>query len=343
MLPLVSIVVPAFNEAEGLPRLLAVLGNVLGALEGRYRFEILIVDDGSRDGTSEVVRAACSRDRRLRYLKLARNFGHQAALTAGFEHARGACVVTLDADLQHPPTLVPAMLEAWEGGADVVDTRRRTSAGVGLFKGLTSRLFYRLLPLLTGLPVGEGASDFRLLDRQVVEVLVRLPERRRFYRGLVPWLGFDKVTLEFDAGERSSGDTKYSLSKMLRLAADGVFGFTELPLRVALFAGVVGMVFGGLYGVWVLYQTMVNHATLPGWTSLLVTVILFGSLNLFVLGILGEYLGRIHEQAKGRPIYVVDRRESVGAGLESDDGRDAMCEVSRRARAPRGALADGER
>jgi len=308
---LVSIVVPAYNEADGLSHFAETLGDVLRPLEGRWRFEVVFVDDGSQDQTPEVAGGLCRSDSRFRYLRLSRNFGHQAALTAGLEHARGACVVSLDADLQHPPSLLPALLAAWEGGADVVDARRRETEGIGWFKRATSDLFYRIVPVLTGLPIGQGGSDFRLLDRRVVDVLIRLPEKRRFYRGLVPWLGFARSTIDFEAGARFAGRTKYSLRKMLRLASDGVFGFTNLPLRIAFLAGGTGMLLGAVYMTWAVYERVVRHTTLTGWTSLLLTTIFFGSLNLFVLGILGEYLGRVHEQTKGRPTYVLDEERSL--------------------------------
>jgi dolichol-phosphate mannosyltransferase len=321
MAKLVSIVAPAFDEATGLARFLEALKAALAPLD-RFRFEVLVVDDGSRDGTADVMAKECARDPRVHYVRLARNFGQQAALAAGLEEARGDCVVTLDADLQHPPELIADMLARWEKGCDVVDTHRRPSRAAPFMKELLSRGFYRVLGRLTGLPLADGAADFRLLDRQVVDVLRRLPETRRFYRGLIPWLGFRRETIDYTAGERVAGRTKYSLSKMLRLASDGIFGFTNLPLRVALVVGALAILVAVAYTIYALYVSLVLKTVVPGWTSLLIMLSFFSGVNLFVVGILGEYIGRIYDQVKGRPPFVVDRRQSIrSAEAERDEPR----------------------
>lgn len=296
-----------------MPLFLSALCAELTAMATEFAFEVIIVDDGSRDNTEQVARTHAQADPRIRYLKLVRNFGHQAALTAGLEAARGDCIICLDIDLQHPPGLIPKMLEHWKSGFDVVDTRRLSTAGGGPLKEPISRVFYQVLNRLTGLALHPGSADFRLLDRQVAEVIIRLPERRRFYRGLIPWMGFRRTTIDYEAATRIAGISKFSLVKMINLAADGIFSFTNLPLRAALIAGLFAIAAGAIYGIYAIYETFIAHRTVPGWTSLLLTLIFFSGINLFVLGILGEYLARLYDQAKGRPIYILDRRRSIRA------------------------------
>ncbi len=309
---LLSIVAPCFNEAEGLPAFHAALTAVVGTMP--YAVEIIYVDDGSTDATPQVLATLRAQDARVKTLTLSRNFGHQAALLAGLDAAQGDAVVTLDSDLQHPPALIPELIRAWEQGAEVVYTIRRETADATLFKRLTSRLFYRLLQQASGTPIIAGAADFRLMDRVAVESFCTLRETHRFNRGLVSWLGFRTAAVVFDAPARFVGKSKYSLWRMLRFAVHGLVSFSVWPLRVAMLLGFGMAGFAALYIAYALYVFFVLHRTVPGWTSTLITVLLIGGVQLLSLGIVGEYVGKIFEEVKGRPLYIVRERHGFGSG-----------------------------
>lgn len=303
---MISLVIPFLDERANLAPLHAAIQAALEPLD--LQAELLFVDDGSSDGSAEAVAALHASDPRVRLIRLSRNFGHQAALTAGLAHAAGDAVITLDADLQHPPALIPELVRLWrEEGYPVVNTVRRESARQGLAKGLSSRLFYRLLSRLSEVEVREGSADFRLLDRAVVDELARLPERHRFLRGLVPWLGFPQAEVPYSAPARREGASKYSLRRMLRLAVDGLTAFSSFPLQLASMAGLA--VTGGafLYFVYVLVQ-WARGAVVPGWASLMAAILFLGGAQLLALGILGQYLSRVYNEVKGRPLYVVRER-----------------------------------
>lgn len=303
-----SLVVPAFNEADNLPRLLDRLASTLAELGESY--EILIVDDGSSDETPALMRRRVAADGRLRYLRLSRNFGHQVALSAGLDHARGEAVITLDADLQHPPEQIGELVARWRAGAAIVYTKRTDAPRLGLLKRLTSALFYRLMNRLSQTPVPPGAADFRLLDRQVVDCLRQMPERARFLRGLISWVGFDQAVVEYQAGERAAGESKYSLGRMIRFAVDGITGFSSVPLQMASVTGVLVALSGFLYALLIVYHKLFTNRNVPGWTTLVVLILFLGGLQLVFLGILGEYVARIYEEVKARPRYLV--REALG-------------------------------
>jgi dolichol-phosphate mannosyltransferase len=301
-----SVVCPAYEEEEVLPRFHAELTAVLDRLGGQYQIEILYVDDGSRDRTLEVLRRTAAVDPRVRYLSLSRNFGHQAALTAGLEHASGDVVITLDSDLQHPPALIPVLLEKWKEGHDVVLTLREDDPRLGLTKRLTSRLFYRLMGMVSDTELRAAAADFRLMSRKAVDALVRLRETHRFLRGLVSWLGFRTTTVPYAPAARAAGVSKYTLRKMLALASDGVLSFSRLPLRLSLYVGGVMSALGlGLTGWAVLRALFTSGPVDWGWYVLMTTVLLVGGCVMAALGVVGEYVGRIYEQVKGRPVYVL--------------------------------------
>ncbi len=298
-----SVVVPLCNERDNLPALLERLRAALEPLS--LEWELLFVDDGSTDGTAELLTQAAERDGHIRVLTLSRNFGHQAALLAGLEHARGQAVVTMDGDLQHPPELIPKMVERWRQGAEIVQAVRRQPADPNPLKRIGSRWFYRLLGLLSRVQVTPGASDFRLMDRAAVEALLACRERCRFHRGLVHWIGFTRVELPYDAAPRTSGRSKYSWRAMLRLAGDAIFSFSTWPLRLAGLAGVAVSLVAMGYLLFVLWAKLFTDRTVPGWTSILAAVLVLGGMQLIVLWILGEYVGRLYEEAKQRPIYIV--------------------------------------
>ena len=300
-----SIVCPAFNEEDVLPPFHQELGSALEPLQGEYEVEILYVDDGSRDRTLELIKELAAGDRRVRYLSFSRNFGQQAALTAGLEHARGDVVITLDADLQHPPALIPRLLKKWREGYEVVITVRDEDPELSFFKRCTSKLFYRLLRLCSDTDIRAAAPDYRLLSRKAVDGLLRLGERHRFVRGLVQWLGFRTAEVAFRPGRRAAGASKYTLGRMLALAGDGLVSFSRLPLRLALFLGLLAFVVGLAYAGYVAWRGL-SGAPVDAATALLLTaVFLFDGFTLCAIGLLGEYVGRIHEQVKGRPVYML--------------------------------------
>lgn len=304
--PLLSVVVPVYDEEDAAPlcgaRLIAVLSNL------PCSYEVIFVDDGSRDKTSARLGELAASFPAIKVLQLTRNFGHQAALLAGLEAARGDAVVTMDGDLQHPPELIPALLAQWRKGAKVVATQRRLSEAAAPLKRLTSKLYYRVFSRLSGLEIAPGMADFRLLDRSVVNELLALNERSLFLRGLVQWLGHAQVVVPYDAPPRARGISKFTWAKMLHLAWNGITSFSTTPLRLAT---VLGFLFSGLSFIYLAYAMYTHFFTphaLDGWTSVIGSVLFLGGVQLICLGIIGEYVGRIFHEVKKRPSYVVEHR-----------------------------------
>ena len=313
---LVSIVVPAYNEEKNVGPIYAAIQSALG---GQQALEVIFVNDGSTDGTAECLRALHAQHSGVRFIRFGRNFGQQPALLAGIEAARGAAVITLDCDLQHPPELLPRMLEAWRGGAKVVQMVRTHTADAGFAKRLTSRLFYRFLNLLSETPVQGGAADYQLLDRAAVEAVLQFRDRNPFLRGLVAWLGFPVVRIEYTAPERRSGKSGYTVRKMLRLSIQAVTGLSSKPLRFAFYFGLLTAALCGIYAAFAVVALIAGR-TVQGWTSVIVLVTFIGAVQLVSLGIAGEYIARIYEQTRGVPRYVivegdadVDRETAVSA------------------------------
>jgi polyisoprenyl-phosphate glycosyltransferase len=315
---LVSVVVPAFNEEKNL---LHLHNRVCSALTGGgWTFELIVVDDGSTDGTLEVVKGLRRQDPRVHHVSLSRNFGHQAALLAGMAHARGDAVISMDSDLQHPPELIPRMLGLWQEGYDVVHTVKRSDISAGLFRRVISRMFYQSFVKLSGLQMGYGQSDFRLLDSRVVTELCRLPEYHKFLRGLVTWIGFHQAKIEYDVAPRLKGRPTYSLRRRLRFHADALLSFSVIPLRLFTVVGFLVCVPAGLYGLLALAAGLYGYLfgypawIVPGWASLAIFVTFLGGVQLIGIGMLGEYLGRVFEQTKGRPAYLVSETSLVVKG-----------------------------
>jgi dolichol-phosphate mannosyltransferase len=303
-----SVVCPAYNEEEVLPLFHRELDAVLAGLPPRYRVEVVYVDDGSRDGTLGVLRSLAAADARVRYLSFSRNFGHQAALTAGLEAARGELVVSLDSDLQHPPTLIPALLEQWQAGYDVVITIRDAAPGPVRLEHRLSRWFYRFMAWLSDTEVRPAAADFRLMSRPALDALLRMREYHRFLRGMVGWLGFPASEVHYTPAPRGAGRPKYDLRRKLRLALDGLVSFSKVPLRLPVPAGLVAGAFGLLTCL---------YALLPGRPAgafHLGSLYLLGGAVLCALGVLGEYLGRIYDEVRARPCYVVKESSDTNAG-----------------------------
>jgi polyisoprenyl-phosphate glycosyltransferase len=314
-----SIVCPAFEEEDCLPLFHRELCRVLAELGPAYVVEIIYVDDGSRDDTLDVAKRLAAEDGRVRYLSLSRNFGHQAALTAGLEHAGGDVVVTMDADLQHPPAILPRLLARWREGFDVVLTIRAEDRRLSLGKRMTSRLFYRVMDWLSDTDIRPAGSDFRLMSRKAVAALLQLRERHRFLRGMVQWLGFRTAEVHFHPDERKAGQSKYTLRRMLKLAGDGLFSFSRAPLRVSFYLGLFAFAACFMLALW-----GVGHAWFGASASspdflLLSSLYFLGGSILWAVGILGEYVGRIYEQVKERPVYLLkDSSPEFAQGKPSD-------------------------
>lgn len=315
--PKLSIVCPAFEEEEVLPHFHAELCAALAPLEDQYDIEILYIDDGSRDGTLAYLHHLTATDRRVRYLSFSRNFGQQAALTAGMEHARGDVVITLDSDLQHPPNLIPALLEQWRLGHDVVLTFREDDPRLSPFKRLSSRAFNTVMRWLSDTPVSSAASDYRLLSRKAIDALLRLHEKHRFLRGMVNWLGFRTTTVAFHPASRGAGMTKYTVRRMLALAVDAMLSFSKLPLRLSLLLGALCTVLGFGQGL-VTFCRAFFGVGLDGYQLVLMALFLVGGAILASLGIVGEYVGRIYEQVKGRPLYLLKEASPEPSALSSE-------------------------
>jgi dolichol-phosphate mannosyltransferase len=300
-----SVVVPVYNEEEVLPAFYSRLTAVLGSLP--FPVEILFVNDGSSDGTARLLEQLVASDGRVKVLGFTRNFGHQAALSAGLDHSSGDAVVLIDADLQDPPELIAEFCKKWQEGHDVVFGRRRRRHE-GWLKRSIYHAFYKVLRLLANIDIPLDTGDFSLLDRKVVRRLRELPERTRFLRGLRSWVGLRQTGVEYERPARHSGRSKYSLAGLLKLAFDGIVSFSTLPLKAALFLGLL-VSFVGFAGILLLvYLRLLHTFDLPGWTSLMVVTLFLGGIQLTTIGIVGEYIARIYEEVKFRPLYLVESR-----------------------------------
>lgn len=309
---LISVVAPVYNEVDTVPELHRRLREAVGPL-GPH--ELVFVDDGSSDGSWEALRAVAASDRHVRLIRLSRNFGHQIALSAGLEAARGDAVVSIDGDLQDPPELIPALVEQWRSGFDVVYAVRSHRAGETRFKLATASLFYKFINRMSSIEIPEQAGDFRLLSRRALDALLAMPERARFLRGMTSWVGFRQVGVEYDREARHAGKTKYPLRRMLHFASDAVTSFSTTPIRLVVGLGFVAVVLCLLALVWTLYLRFFTDETVQGWTSVIVVVLFLGGIQLISLGIIGQYVGRIFEEVKERPLYVVE--EVVDGGDEN--------------------------
>lgn len=308
---LISIIVPCLDEEAVLAEVISRL-DLLANGQPDFDFEFLFVDDGSRDGTADLLRAAALRDSRVRFLRFARNFGQQIAISAGIELARGDAVVLMDADLQDPPEVVARMVTLWREGFDVVYGTRASRRADGLLKRATARMFYSTINRLSEVSIPSDTGDFRLMSRQVVDVLRQMPERHRFIRGMVSWVGFRQTSVPYDRPERYAGTTKYPLRKMFRYAADGILSFSIKPLQLSIALGLVAAALALIGMAYALFMRIFTNTWVEGWTALMMAVLFMGGVQLLCLGILGEYVGRIYSEVKRRPLYVI--AEKVGFG-----------------------------
>jgi polyisoprenyl-phosphate glycosyltransferase len=302
---LLSVVVPCFNEQEVIGEAVHRLQQFGSAVDG-LDVEFIFVDDGSRDDTRTLLRGFARDDGRIKVIGFARNFGHQVAVTAGIDAARGDAVVLIDADLQDPPEVVHQMIAKWREGYDVVYGSRTERAGESAFKVGTARAFYRLLNRLSDVPIPLDAGDFRLMSRAVVDTLRAMPERDRFVRGMVSWVGFRQVALPYRRAERFAGQTKYPLRKMLRFATDGILSFSTKPLQLSVAMGMISAVVALVGIAYALALRLFTNIWVEGWTALMIAVLFIGGVQLISIGILGEYIGRIYNEIKQRPLYVVE-------------------------------------
>lgn len=308
-----SIVIPMYNEEEVIKETYNRLKEVMDQSSESY--ELLFVNDGSKDRSAQIIAELARTDKNIRLIDFSRNFGHQIAVTAGMDYARGQAVVIIDADLQDPPEVIPRMLEKWREGYDVVYGKRLKRQGETFFKKFTAYLFYRILGALTDDNIPKDTGDFRLIDRKVCDAMKQLNEKNRFLRGMINWVGFKQTAVEYIREERWAGETKYPLKKMLKLATDGIFSFSYKPLKLATYIGFLLSASGFLYLLYVLYQRLFTLNTQTGWASIIAVNLIFNGITLVILGILGEYVGRIYEEVKGRPLYIV--KEVIG--LEEDE------------------------
>lgn len=298
----ISVIIPLFNE-EGNVKLLAEKLQVMLCHYPNY--EIIYIDDGSTDNTLAIIKNLNQKDKRIKYISFSRNFGQQNALKAGLDYSKGDCVISMDGDLQHPPELITAMIDKWIEGYDIVYTIRKDKFKVNIFKRFFVYLFYKLMSILSDINIEQGTADFRLMDRVVVDIVCKLRENALFFRGLIPWLGFKQYGLEYVPQERFSGKSKYSISKMFKLALTGITSFSIKPLHFSTQLGLVIAFLAFIYGLYAFYIKIFSNISIPGWTSLLIVVAFIGGIQLITVGILGEYLGKLFIEQKRRPNYIV--------------------------------------
>ncbi|HBG47326.1 MAG TPA: glycosyltransferase [Deltaproteobacteria bacterium] len=301
----VSVVVPCFNEEGNIEKVASSLLPILSAYPG---YEIIFVNDGSRDRTLEVIKRLHAANSKIKYISLSRNFGHQNALRAGIDHASGDCVISMDADMEHPPELIPAMIEKWREGHEVVFTIREENPNLSFFKRTSARIFYRLMSSLSDLEFEHGTADFRLLDRKAVDAFREMPEGFLFVRGMVNWMGFSQFGMRYAPNKRTCGESKYSFRKMLFLAMNGITSFSTKPLHLSTLLGFFIACSSFLYASYAFFLKIFTDRAISGWTSVIISVLFIGGVQLLMLGIIGEYLGRLFIESKRRPHYIVKER-----------------------------------
>ena len=313
MKPTVTIIAPIYNEFEPLPELYRRVNETMSATGETW--ELILVDDGSRDGSTDRIRQLAGSDEHVKPVIFARNFGHQIAVTAGLDYSRGDAVVIIDADLQDPPELIPELLEKWREGYQVVYAVRAEREGESLFKLFTAKLFYRLIYRITDVDIPLDTGDFRLIDRKVVDVLNQMRERHRFLRGMASWVGYKQVGVPYKRSARYAGTTKYPLKKMIKFASDAITGFSYFPLQLATYLGFISAGISILAIPVVIALRLAGSQAFFGQATTLIAVLLLGGVQLISLGILGEYIGRLYDEAKGRPLYIVseapDKRKQI--------------------------------
>lgn len=308
----VSLVIPMYYEEEVVNECYEKVSNVLKGLEDTYDYEIIFVNDGSKDKTLEILEEIAKKDEKAKIVSFSRNFGHQAAVTAGLKEVTGDAIVIIDADLQDPPELIPEMLKLWEQGNEVIYGKRKTRKGESAFKLLTAKMFYKTLNALSDVEIPKDTGDFRLVDRKVVDVINSLPEHNKFLRGLFSWVGFKQKAYEYERQERFAGKTKYPLKKMLKLASDGIISFSSKPIKLVGALGIISIVISIIILIYALisYIFQLNNLS-AGWTSIMVAITFFAGVQLLSLWVISEYIGRIYDEAKGRPQFIIDKKINI--------------------------------
>lgn len=302
---LVTILIPTYNEQEVLPMLYDRLVKLIDNLP-QYNFELLFVNDGSKDKTLDLIKEMRKNDSRVCYVNLSRNYGKETAMIAGFDYINGDCMINIDADLQDPPELIPEMLKYWEEGYDDVYARRKSRKGESFLKKLTSWGYYRVLQSMTNITIQKDTGDFRLLDRRCVEAIRQMRESQRYTKGLYSWIGYKKKEILYDRDARAAGKTKWNYRKLVNLSIDGITSFTTAPLRWAALIGILVSILGFIYMMIIIIKTLICGVDVPGYASMMVVILFLGGLQLIFLGVIGEYLGRAFYESKGRPLYFVD-------------------------------------
>jgi len=309
MKKLYSLVIPLYNEEEVIHECIKRVTNVMHNNE--FDYEIIFVNDGSSDSTEEIVKQYCNKDKHLKLISFSRNFGHQTAITAGMDNAEGDAVIVMDADLQDPPEVVLKLIEKYEEGYDVVYAIRSKRKGESFFKKISAKMFYRFLKNMCEVDIPVDTGDFRLISRQVCDVLKGLTERNRYVRGLVSWVGFKQTGIYYEREERYAGKTKYPLKKMLKLSVDGITSFSTKPLKLTKWIGIFMAAVGFIYAIIVIIQKLVGIQMQTGWASTMVTILLIGGIQLIMLGITGEYIARIFDESKNRPLYIIKEKVNM--------------------------------
>lgn len=307
--PFISVIIPVYNEEENISPLLQRLLPVVN----KYLYEIIFISDGSTDQTETIIKQEAKKNKNIKLISFQRNFGHQMALTCGYQVAKGEIIISMDADLQDPPEIIPQMINLWKKGEKIVYAKRKEREGEGWFKKITAEIFYRLINFLSDIPIPPDVGDFRLLDRQVVNFLNQLPERSRFLRGLVAWPGFSASYIYFKREKRYAGTTHYPFSKMFNFALEGIISFSIKPLRLASYIGFLTAFFGFLGIVYALYRRLfLSHQYwVTGWTALFIAIMFLGGTQLITIGIIGEYIGKIYQQLKNRPFYIIKEKVNL--------------------------------
>ncbi len=302
---LVTILIPAYNESEALPHLYERLNTLMNE-QSSYNFEILFVNDGSKDNTLDLIKEMRAKDSRINYVNLSRNYGKEIAMAAGFDYVKGDALVIIDADLQDPPELIPEMLKYWEEGYDDVYAKRRSRKGESFLKKLTSWGFYRTLQSMTKIEIQKDTGDFRLLDRRCVEAIKQLKESQRYTKGLYSWIGYRKKEILYDRDPRIAGKTKWNYRNLINLSIDGITSFTTSPLRWAAIVGILVSIVGFIYMISIILKTLIHGIDVSGYASMMVVILFLGGIQLIFLGLIGEYLGRAFYETKHRPLYFID-------------------------------------
>ena len=307
----ISVVIPMYYEEEVANECYKRMTEILSKIDG-YDYELICINDGSKDKTFDILEQIASKDTHVKVISFARNFGHQCAVTAGLKFVTGDAIVIIDADLQDPPELIPEMLKLWEQGNEVIYGKRKTREGESAFKLFTAKMFYKTLNALSDVEIPKDTGDFRLVDRKVVDVINSLPEHNKFLRGLFSWVGFKQMPFEYERKERFAGKTKYTLKKMLKLASDGIISFSSKPLKMVGGLGIISIVISMIILIYsiISYAFSLNQLT-PGWTSIMVTVTLFSGVQLLSIWVLSEYIGRIYDETKNRPQYIIDKTINI--------------------------------